>query len=101
MYAHPFRTLGNLRGLRFQPKALASTLKSIKNSRFTLCRCFSTKTLCSQSEFDVVIVGGGHAGTEAACTAARMGRKTLLVTHKVDTIGIKLCITISGSINVF
>ena len=98
MYAHPFRVLANFQGFRFQPKALASTLKSIKISRFTLCRCRSTITQGSQAEYDVVIVGGGHAGTEAACTAARMGRKTLLVTHKVDTIGMILHIAISGSI---
>ena len=37
--------------------------------------------------YDVIVVGGGHAGTEAACAAARMGVQTLLVTHKFETIG--------------
>ena len=35
--------------------------------------------------FDVIIIGGGHAGTEAAMAAARMGQQTLLLTHNIDT----------------
>jgi tRNA uridine 5-carboxymethylaminomethyl modification enzyme len=38
-------------------------------------------------EFDVIVVGGGHAGTEACCAAARMGCRTLLITHKRETVG--------------
>ncbi|XP_004864002.1 protein MTO1 homolog, mitochondrial isoform X3 [Heterocephalus glaber] len=41
--------------------------------------------------FDVVVVGGGHAGTEAAAAAARCGSQTLLLTHRVDTIGQMSC----------
>ena len=42
-------------------------------------------------EFDVIVVGGGHAGCEACAAAARMGAKTALITHKISTIGEMSC----------
>ena len=45
----------------------------------------------SKYEFDVLVVGGGHAGIEAACAAARIGAKTALLTGNLDTIGMMSC----------
>lgn len=48
--------------------------------------------------FDVIVVGGGHAGTEAALASARMGRNTLLLTHNIETLGQMSCNPAIGGI---
>ncbi|MBC8652022.1 tRNA uridine-5-carboxymethylaminomethyl(34) synthesis enzyme MnmG [Pseudomonas sp. MTM4] len=50
------------------------------------------------SRFDVIVIGGGHAGTEAALAAARIGVKTLLLTHNVETLGQMSCNPAIGGI---
>lgn len=51
-----------------------------------------------QQSYDVIVVGGGHAGTEAALAAARMGMQTLLLTHNVETLGMMSCNPAIGGI---
>ena len=48
--------------------------------------------------FDVIVIGGGHAGTEAALAAARMGAATLLLTHNIETLGQMSCNPAIGGI---
>jgi tRNA uridine 5-carboxymethylaminomethyl modification enzyme len=50
------------------------------------------------TDFDVIVIGGGHAGTEAALAAARMGRRTLLLTHNIETLGQMSCNPAIGGI---
>src|SRR6187397_1442880 len=47
--------------------------------------------IARQESFDVIVIGGGHAGCEAAAAAARMGARTALVTHRFATIGAMSC----------
>ena len=51
-----------------------------------------------RQQFDVIVIGGGHAGTEACLAAARMGCRTLLLTHSVDTLGQMSCNPAIGGI---
>lgn len=51
-----------------------------------------------QQTYDVIVIGGGHAGTEAALAAARMGMQTLLLTHNVETLGLMSCNPAIGGI---
>ena len=44
-----------------------------------------------KNKFDVIVIGGGHAGVEAARSAAEMNAKTLLITHQIDTLGQMSC----------
>lgn len=51
-------------------------------------RSFATDAL---SSYDVCVIGGGHAGSEAAAASARTGARTILLTHNPDTIGVMSC----------
>lgn len=54
--------------------------------------------MTKENKFDVIVIGGGHAGTEAALAAARMGQHTLLLTHNIDTLGQMSCNPAIGGI---
>src|SRR3989338_5607150 len=50
------------------------------------------------NDFDVIVIGGGHAGTEAALASARLGAKTLLLSHSIETLGQMSCNPAIGGI---
>lgn len=67
---------------------LSSCRKLINLQSHSLATQILSSSYCG---YDVIVVGGGHAGTEAAHAAARMGTNTLLITHKINTIGAMSC----------
>ena len=69
-----------LRSVNHRPLLYAA----VSPKRFLLRRFFANAI---EREFDVIVVGGGHAGCEAAAAAARVGSRTALVTQKQSTIG--------------
>lgn len=63
------------------------SLKRFGRSVFTYTLASSKRHCHCSQQYDVIIVGGGHAGAEACSAAARMGASALLVTHKKSSIG--------------
>jgi alkyl hydroperoxide reductase subunit AhpF len=76
----------NMHRVRFLRKAPIGSKQAFHTSRNTRQ---ATIAPLPPNEYDVIVIGGGHAGTEACTAAARAGAKTLLLTQNVDTIGKK------------
>ena len=76
---------------RSSKKYLFENFKSVR-SLATECSYFS-------HNFDVCVIGGGHAGVEAAASSARAGAKTVLLTQNANTIGVMSCNPSLGELN--
>ena len=61
---------------------------NLKRKRYYCQKIYEVKM---DKDIDVIVVGGGHAGCEACASAARMGAKTMLITHNINTIGEMSC----------
>ncbi|XP_023591701.1 protein MTO1 homolog, mitochondrial [Trichechus manatus latirostris] len=72
--------------LQSRARRVAGSLGSLIKQHLSLARFSGESGAPRSPHFDVVVIGGGHAGTEAAAAAARCGSRTLLLTHRVDTI---------------
>ena len=77
----------NTRGWR----ALSGAISELRPERETVGSRDARRAVNSGSSWDVVVVGGGHAGCEAAAAAARLGARTLLLTHKLRDLGTLSC----------
>src|SRR3954468_7561539 len=75
-----------------------SSSPTIRDSRFEQPRPGPRNLMRFAQSFDVIVIGGGHAGTEAALAAARMGVRTLLLTQSIETLGQMSCNPAVGGI---